>query len=292
LRERVDGSPPHRELSQQDRLIQEATKELGASKKGKERENRKRRRLPGEDDTDRDIRFAKEREEQRLSSTAVARLRSTKDDEADAPLTDSKGHINLFPEAKPSSDRMRRSEVDRTKQQQRGTEENLGMPLTDALGGSRDPRGAWYLDKDGSVKDSTGRDVWGNEDPRRRQRDVQRMGTTDPLAFMKRAQTQLKDARREREEWQQRMIKESRAAGADDDLEDFSLDGPAAAGDSRSSHGRHDESRRHRHDRKHSRDRRRRGDDEPRRRRARSRSRDREGPSDDGSRRRRNRNPA
>ena len=58
---------------------------------------RKRRRIAGEDDTDRDIRYAKEDTAVAASAKTTLQLKSQKT--SSAPLTDGKGHINLFPVA-------------------------------------------------------------------------------------------------------------------------------------------------------------------------------------------------
>ncbi|KAF2083136.1 hypothetical protein K490DRAFT_60753, partial [Saccharata proteae CBS 121410] len=64
------------------------------------RNARKRRRLAGEDDTDRDIRVARLEEEERRAAAESSHLQLRKKDNkgaADAPITDQAGHINLFP---------------------------------------------------------------------------------------------------------------------------------------------------------------------------------------------------
>jgi hypothetical protein len=258
LQQRAEGRVADLGLSEQDKLVLEATKDLSAAKK----DGRKRKRLPGEDDTDRDLRYAREREagagagagDEKLG---IVRLRATKTSEAEAPIVDGKGNINLFPTAKSgtrSKKTERRPEVDREKAKRKEMEEGQGMHLSDAWG-RRDAKGAWYVEKDGSVKDSKGRDVWGNEDPRRHQREAARTSQTDPLAFMKRAQVQLKVAEREKqqreEELQRHMDEEKR------ELDDFRLDGPPPC--RRRSRDRREEKKVSRH-----------------RRRSRSRSRSRE----------------
>lgn len=239
------------ELSEQDRLIIKATAGLTSSRDSKDR---KRKRINGEDDTDRDLRYARE-EQEAQSARKVAKLRGTKPSEIDAPMIDSRGYINLFPEHKqPRNHSPRRvSELEKERKSQREAEEIGGMPLKDALGRRSGGNDAWYLDKDGSVKDKIGRDVWGNEDPRRLERQARRIVSSDPLAFMKQAQAQIKEGRREREERQYEM----RIARAREEREfdDFSLD----ARRSRRDHDRRRDDHRKSH----------------RRRRSRSRSRDR-----------------
>jgi hypothetical protein len=210
-------------LSEQDKLLLEATKNLRDST----RENRKRKRLPGEDDTDRDLRYAKERGDG-LSNTdkAVVRLRPSKEADAAAPITDRRGNINLFPETRPEvAKHARQSEQDKERGKRKAEEENYGMHLKDAWG-RKDTKGAWYLDKDGAVKDAEGRDVWGNEDAHRHERQTQRVNSSDPLAFMNKAQKQLKEVQRDRKEreteLEELMAKHSREK---DEFENFSLDG-------------------------------------------------------------------
>jgi hypothetical protein len=208
-----------------EKLLAAAIKGLGDSK----RDSRKRKRLPGEDDTDRDLRHAKDVANQQEKS--VVKLRPTDDD---APLVNGQGNISLFPE---SSKKDRRLEISKEKQRQKETEETYGTHLKDALGTRKGSKGTWYLDKDRAVKDSKGQDVWGNEDPRRQQRQSQRMSSADPLAFMKKAQVQLKEVKRERE-YRDSEIRYMRSRQADDDIDNFSLDKP-----------RHGDKKRHRRDR-------------------------------------------
>lgn len=190
------------------------------------RDIRKSKRLPGEDDTDRDLRYAKERAgAEESSDKSVVRLRPTRNNDADAPIIDRKGNINLFPEIKPDAAKtFRQSEKEREKERQTHAEENYGMHLKDVWG-RKDPSGTWYMDKDGVVKDSAGTDVWGNEDPRRRERQVQRVTSSDPLAFMKRAQKQLKEVHRERSD-REAELEEFRSRRSRDKggLDGFSLD--------------------------------------------------------------------
>jgi hypothetical protein len=219
-----------------EKLLIEATKGLRDSK----RDSRKRKRLPGEDDTDRDLRHAKDRTT--IQDKGVVKMRPTDDD---APLVDRQGNISLFPE---SSKKERRSEISKEKARQKEAEETHGTHLTDALG-RKGSKSTWYLDKDGAVKDSQGRDVWGNEDPRRQQRQSQRMTSADPLAFMKKAQVQLKEVQREREsrETELRYMK-SRQDDDIDDIDDFSLEKPTDNRRRESSY-RHKDKKRHKRDR-------------------------------------------
>lgn len=226
------GQAERREIDGQAR----STLEDDAASKATRGESRKRKRLPGEDDTDRDLRHAQERANGGRG-VAVARLRATKKEQAEAPITDQRGNINLFPETKKEHGVPRRlTEEDKEKSRQKEAEENLGMPLKAALGREASSR-TWYMDTDGTVKDREGRDVWGNEDPRRLQRDSRRVASADPLAFMKQAQTRLKEVHRERRVREQEL--EASRRQRDVDFEDFSLDGPAVGDERRESSRKH-----------------------------------------------------
>jgi len=113
------------------------------------------------------------------------------------------------------------------KERLKEADENHGMPLTAALG-RRGTNGAWYMDKDGVVKDQTGRDVWGNPDPRRHERHAHRVTSNDPLAFMKQAQRQLKEVSRDRQEREAELDQlRARVSREESEFANFSLDGPA-----------------------------------------------------------------
>lgn len=82
--------------------------------------------------------------------------------------------------------------------------ENQGVRLSDALGYGSNGNEPWYGTNptEGQYQSrNTGRDVWGNEDPRRQERYQQRMSSNDPLAAMKRGVKQLRKAESERQEW-------------------------------------------------------------------------------------------
>lgn len=108
------------------------------------------------------------------------------------------------------------------------------------------------------------KDVWGNEDPRRKEREKARMDSNDPLAAMKRGIRQLRATEQERKRWNEEKRREletlrseerhrsvhrpKRRSRSTDSLEGFSLDAPTSKnGDEREhrSSGRH-----HRHHRR------------------------------------------
>ncbi|KAI5306589.1 hypothetical protein KEM56_000174, partial [Ascosphaera pollenicola] len=133
----------------------------------------KRRRIAGEDDTDRDIRIARE-----LAASEGAGKEKEKDSRvrsSDAALLDAKGHTILFPVEREKSQAERKP--------------------------SRSDNAPWYTSSTGNLTSTditVGKDVWGNEDPRRQQRQQQRQIFDDPLMAIKRGVGQLREAERAR----------------------------------------------------------------------------------------------
>lgn len=214
--------------------------------KGSERdrfpaERRKRKRV-GEDDTDFEMRVARER----AAEMAEPRRRS------DAPL-ELAGLLDPAEQremVKPPG----REEVEAEKQ--RAAQRLANPVLKDALGIKEDP---WFLKRrgPGEVDDEPGRDAWGNEDPGRKVRDIVRLDKNDPLAMMKRGAAKAREVTKERkremeerarelkmlereerrrEKWRKR---EGRDREHEDDLEGFSLDAPPKSDDRSGGERRH-----------------------------------------------------
>ncbi|KAI9662610.1 MAG: hypothetical protein M1821_008777 [Bathelium mastoideum] len=226
---------------------------------------RKRRRLRGEDDTDRDIRLAKEDHEkgrkakEGLSKESGTNRKAT----SDAPLIDRTGHIDLFPQEKGSLSRKEQARNAKTEKEaekkKRELEDQYSMRFSDAAGHKQGMEQPWYAsngkqDLGQSTGDEIAKDVWGNEDPRRNERAKTRMQSNDPMAFMQRAQTQLKVAERDRskfEEERRRELKDlekhdrrqkrmEKRKAQEDELEGFSLDArPEKEHRSRHRHSHH-----------------------------------------------------
>ncbi|KAH7058782.1 hypothetical protein B0J12DRAFT_373350 [Macrophomina phaseolina] len=264
----------------------------------------KRRKLAGEDDTDRDIRVARETAEQgREVQQQLVKVSEEKKERSNAPLMDHRGHIDLFPvdhKAMRIAEKNAEREAEDAKKKQE-LEDQYTMRFVNAAGrdgmdkpwyanATKGPRHNSSADAIGELEEP-GKDVWGREDPGRKARERMRMNASDPLAFMKKAQVQLKDAERDRKRWKAEREREmlameiaaegsrhkskhpSRHRDSNDmgELEGFSLD--ATANDTKTrdetSHGRGSKHRRH-HKRSRSRSR-----DRDRHRRHRSRGRSR-----------------
>lgn len=117
------------------------------------------------------------------------------------------------------------------------------MRFKDAAGFKQDNKSPWYVGADRGVYDkqeTVGRDVWGNEDPRRREREQQRISSNDPLLAMKQGIKKLRENEKEKKEWieqrrkdlyeveqlarQEKRKRKHRSRTDEDDLEEFDLD--------------------------------------------------------------------
>ena len=211
--------------------------EYDASRKRKyddESLRRKKRRLAGEDDTDRDMRLARE-------AGAVPMADSGKVNGPDVPLVDHKGHISLFPEHCQHAEKNLEAESEATKKK-REFEDQYTMRFSNAAGFKQTLEKPWYsasISGEISSQNNQGKDVWGNEDPRRKEREKMRLNSSDPLATMKMGVKKLRQAEKHRKEWmeeRERDLKEvedmaranrrrgRREEGDADSLEDFSLE--------------------------------------------------------------------
>jgi hypothetical protein len=228
--------------------------------------HRKRRRLAGEDDTDRDIRLA--REDAELALAKREELLHARKSEVEAPLHDSDGHINLFPEVN-SQRRVEKNPeaVKEAADRVRCYEDQYTMRFSNAAGFRQDVgKNPWYSSShgDGIITETmSNKDVWGNEDPLRKEREVARINLNDPLAAMKKGIRQLKSVEEQRKKWNEERRREldalksaeetlsrhrRRRSSSKNSLEDFRLDdSPDTSGKERSRRGeRH---HRHSHDR-------------------------------------------
>ncbi len=206
--------------------------------------DRKRRRIAGEDDTDRDIRFAQENS---AIVPAKAEMQLKSKESSDAPITDNKGHINLFPVEGSSRNPPKNVEVEAEKaKRQKEFEDQYTMRFSNAAGFKQAVgEKPWYhtMHTNGEKKEEAeapSKDVWGNEDPRRKERERMRMAADDPLAAIKKGVVGVREAERERKKWKDEKDREIREIEEADrrrrrkrrrqreegDLENFSLDAP------------------------------------------------------------------
>ena len=232
---------------------------------------RKRRRIAGEDDTERDIRYAREDQElshQRAETAVLRKPRSI-------PLTDSNGNVNLFAaEATRNQKTANPEAVAEEVKKKREYEDQYTMRFSNAAGFKQDVgEKPWYSMQPGrtekDVEPAAGKDVWGNDDPRRRERDERRTAADDPMVAMQRGVQGVRRVEKERREWRRdkkrevedlvqeekqrrRERKRSRKHG-ENDLEEFSLDAPPETKPEHYKHkDRHHNPRRRSHSKEHS----------------------------------------
>lgn len=267
--------------------------------------DRKRKRRNGEDDTDRDIRYAKQAREAGLKARVLlGQVNKGAERSAEAPLQDHAGHIQLFaaPDEKDIRKNQKNAEAEAEKAKKRKREEDLvTMKFSNAAGYSNGMQKPWYaaaiVDKTADktanktasrnetmLAELKGNDVWGNEDPRRKERETKKIVSSDPFAAMQNAQRQLKQSEKDKERWQRKQRAELEQLRADqrrhrtivddaDSPDEFSLDTPSLAEgpDSGSTRRRSKHRHHHHHRRHHNRER-----DGGSRHRSRSRSRERD----------------
>lgn len=230
---------------------------------GRERKKRKR---AGENDTDFEMRIAHDRTSSSNADKQIALRKS-----GDAPLIDHAGHIDLFPQER-SGKPVKNAEAEKeAAKKKKEYEDQYTMRFSNAAGFGRGLESPWYSKSSVTVaaveEDTPSTDVWGNEDPRRKERDTARIVSNDPLAAMRQGAAQVRQVERERKVWREekeremRDLKEAekrrhrhkrRHEDEMDDLEGFRLDEPGR-GSSRRREDDRDRERRHRHHHKESR---------------------------------------
>lgn len=178
--------------------------------------DRKRRRLRGEDDTDRDMRIA--REDAAAGAAVREKLNHSERDrqDGDVSVTDHAGHIQLFaaPNERALLKNSRNAEAEAEKAKKaREIEDQYTMRFSNAAGFKQSASSApWYAtaSKQGPETQMPSNDVWGNEDSGRRDREQTRLSSNDPIAFMRKAQTQLRQSETDKEKWKVQKDQEMR----------------------------------------------------------------------------------
>lgn len=205
---------------------------------------RKRRRIAGEDDTDRDIRLAQE-----MSAVVFVKpdhlVKQSRG--SDAPLLDSKGHINLFPVEGPKLHAPKNKDAEaETSRKKKKYEDQYTMRFSNAAGFKQSLASKPWYQTTGTeeVESVVSKDVWGNEDSGRKEREKVRITADDPLALIEKGVKQLREVEKERELWRNEreeelhgmaLVKRKRKKkrdrrGSKEELEDFRLEDPAQDG--------------------------------------------------------------
>jgi hypothetical protein len=224
---------------------------------------RKRRKKAGENDTDFEMRIA---HDQALASKRDKQIMLRKP--IDAPLVDHSGHIDLFPQERSTKSVEKNAEAEKeAARKTKEYEDQYTMRFSNAAGFKQGLENPWYSKSAGAKdiveEDAPGRDVWGNEDPRRKEREAARIVSSDPLAMMRQGAAQVRQVEKERKRWREEKEKELHdlveaeerrkkhkrrydEVDDEDDLEDFELNQSG-----HHSSRRHGKDRERRHGQKH-----------------------------------------
>ena len=189
-----------------------------------ERPSRKRRRVMGEDDTDRDIRFAREDNE---LAKAQRKALICENNPKDILLADTKGNINLFTaeQAQELSRKTTRAEREESARRERD-EDKYMMRLSNAAGYNQGADAVpWYSSiapaiRNDGLLDGAEKDVWGKEDLGRNEREKVRLSANDPLAMMRQGVKNLRQSEQERQRWNLERSKELRDLKSSDRAKD------------------------------------------------------------------------
>lgn len=221
---------------------------------------RKKRKRAGEDDTDFEMRIAHAQ-----TSSSDLKKQITLRKPIDAPLVDHAGHIDLFPQERAGKPAKNAEAEKEAAQKKKEYEDQYTMRFSNAAGFKQGLESPWYSKGSATVsaveEDTPSKNVWGNEDPRRKERDAARIVSSDPLAAMRQGAAQVRQVERERKRWREEKEKELRELREEekrkrrrrrhddrDDLESFRLDEPGS-----SRRREHDRDRERRHPHKESR---------------------------------------
>ena len=248
-------------------IVDPASNDRSNEPRGPGRE-RKRRRIAGEDDTDRDMRYAIE-DRETMHDRAHKDILKLKSKSADAPILDRAGHIDLFPaEARAASRKEKAKNPEKEAEDARKKqdyEDQYTMRFSNAAGFKQSvDQKPWYYANAGPAGDETeaveAKDALGNEGPRRKERQKLKMASDDPLAAIQRGVQAVRKAEREKKHFRDERLAEvddlirlerkeakrrkrhHRRRSEEDGLENFSLDSAEPSRQSKS-HGH-----RHRHD--------------------------------------------
>lgn len=190
---------------------------------------RKRRKLAGEDDTDYAIRLAREEQQSGARGTSDGEKQVARRTVGgnNAPITDHAGHINLFPAPSSRRDVQKNAEAEaEAAKKKREFEDQYTMRFSNAAGFKQDiGANPWYSSLGGTSEkgavsgDAASKDVWGNEDPRRKEREKMRMDASDPLMAIRQGVQSLRKVEKERKVWVEEREREARELKALAELE-------------------------------------------------------------------------
>ncbi|KAH7354580.1 hypothetical protein BKA66DRAFT_446636 [Pyrenochaeta sp. MPI-SDFR-AT-0127] len=195
--------------------------------------DKKRRKLAGEDDTAMEIRLAASATASKDDDSSNANVLILRSTASNAPLTDHAGNIDLFPvDMKETIKREKNAEAEKEKKRKvRALEDQYTMRFSNAAGFKTGLSQPWYATGEeppqAAEKKHTAllahledKNIWGDEDPRRKEREQARITSNDPFAFMQKAQAQLKRSKEDRKKWAEERGRELRELRATQERED------------------------------------------------------------------------
>ncbi|KAH7159697.1 hypothetical protein B0J13DRAFT_539464 [Dactylonectria estremocensis] len=159
---------------------------------------RRKRKRPDEDDTEFELRVAREKNELNVRTLEPERKATST-----APIVDHAGHIDLFGDEKARAHAEKNEEAEKeAKEKKKSFEDQYTMRLSNAAGkdGISSP---WYSQSDPNTQQAPLKNVWGREDPQRRERDTKRIVANDPLAMMKQGASKVRELKKERKQSQE-----------------------------------------------------------------------------------------
>ncbi|RCI14257.1 hypothetical protein L249_6171 [Ophiocordyceps polyrhachis-furcata BCC 54312] len=170
----------------------------------------RKRKRQGEDDTDFELRLAREknRETERHGQEPQQRVVTSS-----APIVDGAGHIDLFGDERSRAHAEKNAEVEaESRRRQQEYRDQYRMRLASAAGKSG-PSEPWYSQQDlvAATTEVPYKDVWGREDPQRKQRQVQRLAADDPLVIMNKGVSRIRELKAERKRLQEEREEELRS---------------------------------------------------------------------------------
>jgi hypothetical protein len=164
---------------------------------------RRKRKRPDEDDTEFELRIA--RENNQLVTNDLEPVRKAT---SSAPIVDHAGHIDLFGDEKLRAHAEKNEDAQKeAKKKERSFEDQYTMRFSNAAG-KGDISNPWYSQSDASTSTAVMKNVWGKEDPNRKERDTKRIVASDPLAMMKQGASKIRELKKERQQVQEEQAEQ------------------------------------------------------------------------------------
>ena len=172
--------------------------------------SKRKRKRQGEDDTDFELRLAKERAEPGERHMEVVKSSS-------APILDQSGHIDLFGDERSRAHAQKNDEAEKERaKKEKEYEDQYTMRFSNAAGKDGIRSRPWYSQGEDERRQAPLKDMWGNEDPKRKERDAKRVNSNDPLAMMKQGASKIREIKQERKKMQEERDDELRQMRKDD----------------------------------------------------------------------------